>query len=253
MSSDHQAAGFANFGGEARKHPVARRVSPVDPRVRWQANGEPVAVPGGDLLARNYQQRSGATCGPHPISGVGVVVGRDDEVQPAGVRGRHKFIGVALAVGVNRVQMQVPAVPTRTPGRRRRICDRGAAYSFFQGGLPTFQDDARLPRHPPWAEDHRTEGHDPHTRLDGACKIARRGMASRDHKAVAGSAGPASESCRITQVVAVRTKNTQIQHISDRPAHREVVTRGADSDSLHARRHLERQVRPLVDPKSKPP
>jgi hypothetical protein len=126
-------------------------------------------------------------------------------------------------------------------------------YAFFPGGLPAFQDDVRLPRHPPWAQDHRTEGHDPDTRLDRAGKITRSGMAAGDHKAVAGAAGPAPEPCRIAQVVAGHAKDTQIQHISDQPAHRELVMRSADSDSLHAGRHLERQVRPLVDPKSKPP
>ena len=45
------------------------------------------------------------------------MVGGDDEVESAGVRGRHQFAGIALAVGVNRVQVQVPAIPARTTDR----------------------------------------------------------------------------------------------------------------------------------------
>ena len=114
--------------------------------------------------------------GPHPVGGVGVVVGGDDEVQPAGVRGRHQFTGIALAVGVNGVQMQVPAVPARTADRRGRVREHGAA---FRDELPAFQGDVRLPGHPPWAQDHRTEGDGPYTRLDRACQIARSGIGVR--------------------------------------------------------------------------
>ena len=78
-------------------------------------------------------------------------------------------------------------------------------------------------------------------------------MAAGDQKAVAGAAGPPSEPCRITQVVAAGAKDTQIQHISDRPTQCESVMRGADSDSLHTGRHLERQVSPLVDPTPEAP
>jgi hypothetical protein len=78
-------------------------------------------------------------------------------------------------------------------------------------------------------------------------KIARSGMAAGDYKAVAGAAGPSPESRCIAQVVAGRAKNAQIQHISDRPAYREAVMRGVDSDSLHTCGDFERQVSPLVD------
>ena len=120
---------------------------------------------GGDLLARDHQQTGGVARRPRPIGRVGVVFGGDDEVQPAGA---VRLTRVHWDDARRQSEPCAGADLRDTSARRSPMGVESAARLHLpaapERGRSTFHGDVCLPRHPPRAQDHRSERHRPRTR-----------------------------------------------------------------------------------------
>src|SRR5690606_3098914 len=184
MGGDDQAAGAVHGAGVPGEGVVASAVAPVDEGARLGAEGEVVAVAGGDLLAAEDEQ----VVSPEPLPGAvcrgGVVLGGGDEVEAGGAGCRRRLGGAALAVGVDGVQVAVAAVPGAAGALRPLGWVGGLGRLAL---LAVEQCHPDLVRHALGRDRVRAEGDVPGAGAYGAGQIAGGGILGADGEGGAGA------------------------------------------------------------------
>ena len=224
--------------GEPGERVVAGAVAPVHPPAVGQAERQPVAVPGGHLGSGDDQQPVEFDPGEMAVGRDRVVVGRRDEVQPVGAGLGRQFLGRALPVGVDGVHVQVAPVPAGAApgdGPGQRVGKPGGP------GRAPVDPHPDLPRHAGRVHHDRPERDGPRPRRDRPGQVAGCRVVGRHREPVAGAPGPPAQ-------VGGRVEQPEVEDVLRDPGHGgERLVRGRDRDPMRAGRHLERQVRPLVE------
>ena len=185
-----QPAPAVQLGQDPVKGAVGGPVAPVDHGPGGQAEGQPVAVAGGDLLAVDHEEVRPGVAAPAEAGAGRVVLGGGDEVEP-GRAGRGGQLGRgARAVGVDGVGVQVAPVPAAAPAARprgRRVGDERRPRR------PPAQGHLGPPGQPLGGDGVGAEHELPGARVHRAGQVPRGRARRRDGEAVAGPARPPPE------------------------------------------------------------
>lgn len=198
-----------------------------------------MAVAGRDFFTGDDQEVVSRERAPHTMRGRGVVVGRDHEVEMSRAGSGRHFLRKPPAVGVDRVQVRVAAIPPRAAAadllRRVLRPERAVVGTEHERHLHLVVQ--ALLGHLVRAEDEV-----PGAGTNAAGQVPRRGLMGADRELRSKPARPAAKTAAADSR-AVLVEDADVAGVAE-PArgHRRLVVAVGDGDLLHAAGYAHRQV-----------